>query len=114
MNRPSGTEKPHSSKATNETTNPLGARHGLVTGNFPLHGGGERRKLARLNVVQLLLTGHIGARPVRHRGGGVSGKLEAQEVVALRMQKSKESGMRARRKKIMGKQSLEPVPDAWF
>jgi hypothetical protein len=36
-----------------------------------------------------LLAGHIGPRPVRHRGGGVSGGLVAQEVVALRMRKSK-------------------------
>jgi hypothetical protein len=46
MNGPAGTEKPRSWKATNDTTNPLGARHGLVAGNLPLDSGGERRKLA--------------------------------------------------------------------
>jgi hypothetical protein len=30
MNRPAGTEKPRSWKAMNDTTNPLGARHGLT------------------------------------------------------------------------------------
>jgi hypothetical protein len=49
MNRPAGTEKPRLWKATNETTNPLGARHRLVAGDLPLHGGGERRKLDRLD-----------------------------------------------------------------
>jgi hypothetical protein len=32
--------------------------------------------------------GHIGPRPVRHRSGGVLGGLVAQELAALRMQKS--------------------------
>jgi hypothetical protein len=64
--------------------------------------------------MQQLLAGHIGAHPVRHHGGGVSGGLKAQEVVALRMRRSAGSGMRAQRKKIMGKQSPELVPDAWF
>jgi hypothetical protein len=77
MNRPAGTEKPRSWKATNETTNPLGARHGLVTGDLPLHGGGERRKLARLDETEELLARHVGARPVRHHGGGVSSRLKA-------------------------------------
>jgi hypothetical protein len=36
-------------KATNETMNPLGARHGLIAGHLPLHSGGEWRELARLN-----------------------------------------------------------------
>jgi hypothetical protein len=49
MNRLAGTEKPRSWKATNDTTNPLGARHGFVTGNPPLHDSGEQRKLARLD-----------------------------------------------------------------
>jgi hypothetical protein len=93
---------------------PLGrARHGLVAGHPPLHGGGERRKLVRLDETKQLLTGHIGVRRVRHRGGGVSGGLKAQEVVALRMQKSTGSGVRAR-KKIIGKQSPELVPDMRF
>jgi hypothetical protein len=41
MNRLAGTEKPRSWKATNETTNPLGVRHRLVTEHLQLHGGGE-------------------------------------------------------------------------
>jgi hypothetical protein len=115
MNRSAGTEKPRSWKATNDTTNPFGgARHGLIAGNPPLHGGGERRKLTRLDKTEEVLTGHVGARPVRHRGGGVSGGMEAQEEEALRTRKSTESGKRARRKKIMGKQSLEPALDARF
>jgi hypothetical protein len=81
MNRPAGTEKPRSWKFTN----PLGARHGLITGNPPLHNGGERRKLARLNEMEELIAGHVGAHPVRHRGGGVSDRLRAQEAVALRV-----------------------------
>jgi hypothetical protein len=68
-----GTEKPRSWKATN----PLGARHRLVAGDLPLHGSGEWRKLARLDETEELLAGHVGACPVRHRGGGVSGGLEA-------------------------------------
>jgi hypothetical protein len=40
--------------------------------------------------------------------------LKAQEVPALRVWKSTGSEMRARRKKIMGKQSPEPMPDARF
>jgi hypothetical protein len=114
MNRSAETEKPRSWKATNENMNPLGARHRLVTEHLPLHGGGEQRKLARLNEMKKLLAGHIGARPVRHRGGGVLSGLVAQEVVALRMQKSTGSEMRARKKKIMGKQSPEPMPDTRF
>jgi hypothetical protein len=31
---------------------PWGAQHGLVTGNLPLHSGGERRKLAYLDEMQ--------------------------------------------------------------
>jgi hypothetical protein len=100
MNRLAGTEKPRSWKATNDTTNPLGARHGFVTGNPPLHDSGEQRKLARLDETEELLTGHIGAHPVRHRGGGVSGGLGAQEAVALRMRKSAESGMQALEDKV--------------
>jgi hypothetical protein len=88
--------------------------HGLIAENPPLHGGGEQRMLACLDETQQLLAGHIRACPVWHRGSGVSGRLKAQEVVALRMRKSTESRMRARRKKIMGKQSLESMLDARF
>jgi hypothetical protein len=38
--------------------------HGLISGNSPLHGGGERRKLARLDEMHPLLAGHIGVHPV--------------------------------------------------
>jgi hypothetical protein len=95
MNRPVGMEKPRSWKATNETTNPLGARHGLVAGDLPLHGGGEWRKLAHLDETEELLVGHVRARLVRHHGDGVSGGLGAQKAAALQMQESTESGMRA-------------------
>jgi hypothetical protein len=64
MNRSAGMEKPRSWKATNDTTYPLGARHGLVAGNPPLNGGGERRKLSRFDKVEELLAGNIGARLV--------------------------------------------------
>jgi hypothetical protein len=69
--------------------------------------------MACLDETKQLLAGHVGARPVRHRGGGVSSGLEAQEVMALRTRKSAGSGTRAR-KKMMGKQSPEPVLDARF
>jgi hypothetical protein len=70
-----------------------GARHGLIAGNLPLHGDGERRKLDRLDETEELLAGNVGACPVQHHGGGVSGGLEAQEAMALRMRKSSESRM---------------------
>jgi hypothetical protein len=57
-------EKPRSWKSTNDTTNPLGARHGLVTEDLPLDGGGERRKLSRLDKTEELLMGNVGARLV--------------------------------------------------
>jgi hypothetical protein len=50
-------KKSRSCKATNDTTNPLGARHGLVARNLPLDGGGERRKLARFDKTEKLLVG---------------------------------------------------------
>jgi hypothetical protein len=44
---------------------PLGrARHGLVAGHSPLHGGGKRWKLALLDETKQLLAGHVGASPV--------------------------------------------------
>jgi hypothetical protein len=89
-------------------------RHGLVAGSLPLHDSGERRKLARLDETQQLLAGHIGVRPVRHRGGRVSGGLKAQVMVALWMRMSVGSGMQAKRKKKMRKQSPESVPDVQF
>jgi hypothetical protein len=104
MNRPAGTEKPRSWKAMNDTTNPRGAQHRLVARHPPLFDAGERQKLARLDETEELLAGHIGTRPVRHRGGGVSGGLGAQGAVALRMQKSTESGMRAREEENNGRE----------
>jgi hypothetical protein len=77
MNRPAGTEKPRSWKATNDTTNPLGERHGLITGDLPLDGSGERKKLARLDETEELLAGNVGACPIRHRGSRVPGGQEA-------------------------------------
>jgi hypothetical protein len=103
MNCSAGTEKPHSWKVTNDTTNPLGARHGLVTGDLPLHSGGEWRKLARLDETEKLLAGNVGACPVRHHGGGVSGGLEAQEVVAPGCERDWRVGCERERKKTMEK-----------
>jgi hypothetical protein len=103
MNCPAGTEKPRSWKATNDTTNTLGARHGLVAENLPLDGSGERRKLPCLDETEELLAGNVGACPVRHCCGRVSGGLEPQEAVALQMRKSSESGMRVREEEDDGK-----------
>jgi hypothetical protein len=83
--------------------NPWGARHGFVVGNLSLNGGGEWRKLAHLNEMEELLAGNIGACPVRHRDGEVSGGLEAQEAVELWMRTSSESGGRAREDEDVGK-----------
>jgi hypothetical protein len=58
--------------------------------------------------------GHIGARPVRHHGSEGSGGLKVQELVALWMRRSAGSGMRARRKKIMGSNVLNPCPTRGF
>jgi hypothetical protein len=103
MNRTAETEKPRSWKSTNDTMNPLGARHGLIAGNLPLASGGEWRKLARLDETEELLAGNIGVCPVRHRGGGVSGGLGAQEAVALRSERARRAGCEHERKKMMGK-----------
>jgi hypothetical protein len=90
MNRPAGTEKPRSWKATNDTTYPLGARHGLIAENPPLDGDSERRKLSRFDKEEELLVGNIGACPVRHRGGEALGGMMAQAATVWRMQKSSE------------------------
>jgi hypothetical protein len=90
---PSGDEEAALVEGHERDHEPLGARHGLFTRNLPLHGGGERRKLAHLDEMQQLLAGHVGARPVQHRGGGISGGLEVQEVTALRMRRSAGSRM---------------------
>jgi hypothetical protein len=70
---------------------PLGARHGLVTWNIPLDGGGEWRKLARLNETEELFAGDVGACPVRHHGRRVLDGLETQEAVVLWMRENSES-----------------------
>jgi hypothetical protein len=75
----------------NDTTNPLGSQHGLIVGDLPLDGGSERRKLAHLDKMEELLAGNVGAYPVRHRGSGVPGGLEAQETATLWMGKNSES-----------------------
>jgi hypothetical protein len=87
---PAGTEKPRSWKATNNTTYPLGVRHGLVAGDSPLVGGSERRKLSCLDKTEELLAGNVGARPVRHHDGGVLDGLEEQAAAVLRMRKNLE------------------------
>jgi hypothetical protein len=77
MNRLARTEKPHSWKTTNDTTYPLGGRHGLVSGDDRLDSVGEGRKLARLDETEELLAGDVGAHPIRHHNGEVLGGLEA-------------------------------------
>jgi hypothetical protein len=103
MNQPAGTEKSRSWKATNDTTYPLGARHGLVTGDPPLDGGGEQRKLSRLDNMEELLARNVGAHLVRHRGGRVLDGLEAQAAAALRMRKNSEPRGQARGEEEDGK-----------
>jgi hypothetical protein len=53
------------------------AWHRLASGDDPLNGLGEGRQLARLNETKELLTGDVGARPVRHLVGKVLGGLQA-------------------------------------
>jgi hypothetical protein len=74
----------------------MGARHGLVAGNLLLNSGNEQRKLAHLDKTEELVTRNVGACPVRHHGSGVSGGLEAQQAVVLRMWKNSKSRERAR------------------
>jgi hypothetical protein len=61
------------------------ARHRLISGDDPLEGLGEGRQLARLNETKELLAGDIGARPVRHHDGEVSGELETQATAVMWM-----------------------------
>jgi hypothetical protein len=57
---------------------PIGrVSHGLVGGDDPFDGLGEGRQLARLNEMKELLTGDVGAHPVRHLGGEVLDGLQA-------------------------------------
>jgi hypothetical protein len=70
---------------------PLGrARHRLVAGNPPLDSVGEWRKLARLDKMEELLAGDVGARSIRHHGSEVLGGLGAQAEALLRMRKNSE------------------------
>jgi hypothetical protein len=60
MNRPAGTEKPRSWKATNDTTYHLvGAAQ--TCRREPSNDGGERRKLSRFDKAEELLAGNIEA-----------------------------------------------------
>jgi hypothetical protein len=72
------------------------ARHGLVGGNDLLNDIGEGRKLARLHKANELLVGNVGAHPVRHHGGEVSGGLKTQAAVVLWVRKNSELKGRAR------------------
>jgi hypothetical protein len=45
---------------------PRRVRHRLLTGNLPLHGGGERRELSSLDKALQLVVRHVGSCPVRH------------------------------------------------
>jgi hypothetical protein len=55
--------------------------------------------LARLDETKELLAKDVGAHPVRHHGGEVSGELETQAVVALWMRKNSELKGRARERR---------------
>jgi hypothetical protein len=50
-----------------------------------LDGLSEVRQLARLDEMKELLAGDVGARPVRHHDGEVSGELETQVAAVLWM-----------------------------
>jgi hypothetical protein len=96
----------------NDTTYPWGARHGLISGDDPLDCIGEGRKLARLNEMEELLVGDIGARPVRHHG---LSELEAQAAVGLWMRKNSEcKGQVREEEEADSKAKSEPALDARF
>jgi hypothetical protein len=79
---------------------PLGrARHGLLPGNLPLLGAGERRELPGLDEAAQHRAGHIGPRPVRHGGSKLSNETTAQAVMVQRAQGSERSGMQRQGKK---------------
>jgi hypothetical protein len=82
---------------------PRQARHKLVAGHLPLHGGGKWRELTGLDEAKQLLTRHVGSRPVRHHSGEVLGGPVMQAVVALRMRKSKGNEAHGQKKKTIGK-----------
>jgi hypothetical protein len=86
--------------------------HRLIGGDDPLDGLGEGRQLAHLNETKELLAGDVGARPVRHHDGEVSGGLAAA-VVWMR-KNSKLKGQARERKEADEKQRPEPVLDVRF
>jgi hypothetical protein len=91
------------------------AWHGLVGGDDPFDGLGEGRQLARLNETKELLVGDVGARPVRHHDGEVSGELGTQAAATLWVRKNSELKGRAReREEADEEQSPEPALDARF
>jgi hypothetical protein len=103
MNRPAGTEKPRSWKATNDTTYPLGRGTDSSLGTFHskgVVGGGScpasirRRSCSRetLERVQFDIC-----------SSGVLDGLEAQGTAALRMRKNSERGGQAREEEEDGK-----------
>jgi hypothetical protein len=76
-----------------------GAWHGLISGEDPFDGLSEGRQLARLDEMKELLTGDVGARPVRHRDSEVSDELETQAVAVIRMQKNSKLKGQARERR---------------
>jgi hypothetical protein len=91
------------------------AWHGLIGGDDSLDSLGEGRQLARLNETKEVLAVDVGARPVRHHDGEISGEPETQTAAATWMRKNSELKGQARgRKEADGKQSPEPALDARF
>jgi hypothetical protein len=113
MNRLAGMEKPRSWKATNDTTNPLGG-HGLVAGDLPLDGGGERRKLTRL-IRQRSYSGET-LECVQFDIAAAESRADWKHKKQRRCGcgRTRIAGSERERKKTMGKQSPEPAPDVWF
>jgi hypothetical protein len=62
-----------------------------------------------------VLAGDVGASPVRHHNGEVSGEPKTQAATAMWMRKNSElKGQARRRKEADGKKSPEPALDARF
>jgi hypothetical protein len=114
MNQAAGTVKLRSWKATNDTTYPLGAWHGLVAGNPPLDSVGEWRKLARLDKTEELPAGNIGARPIRHRGSKVLVGWKHKQRCCCRCRRARSAEGECERKKKMGRKSPKLAPDKRF
>jgi hypothetical protein len=92
----------------------LGGGHGLVAGDLPLDGGGERRKMTRLirqrsysgetlECVQFDITVAESKADWKHKKQRCCG-----------CGRTRIAGSERERKKTMGKQSPEPAPDVWF